>query len=69
MLDMGYLTISKKKGLDLKLRIPNKEVRVELENHLYSVSYYKKVLNITDEYVRLYVKHSRRKHEQLRKVC
>lgn len=55
MLDLGYFTVTERKGLDLKLRIPNKEIRTEIKYHVYSMLYFKKKLNVTDKDIKRYV--------------
>ncbi|XP_075231876.1 uncharacterized protein LOC142330484 [Lycorma delicatula] len=59
MVDMGYFTVLNKGYLNsfyfLELQIPNKEIEIEIKNHLYTLSFYRQKYNVRDENIDLYV--------------
>lgn len=55
LLDLSYFIVTVNNCLEPTTKIPNKEVEIEITNHLYSMLYLKQKLNVNKEDIREYI--------------
>lgn len=55
LLDLSYFIVTVNNCLEPTTKIPNKEVEIEITNHLYSMLYLKQKLNVNKEDILVYI--------------